>query len=32
LKLGGLYAELYHIHQDSGDAEQASGAVVSGVR
>jgi ATP-binding cassette, subfamily B, bacterial len=31
LKLGGLYAELYHIHQDSGGAEQASGAVVSSV-
>jgi ATP-binding cassette, subfamily B, bacterial len=31
LKLGGLYAELYHIHQDDGDALQASGPVVTSV-
>ncbi len=31
LKLGGLYAELYHIHQEDGVNEQASGAVVSSV-
>jgi ATP-binding cassette subfamily B protein len=31
LKLGGLYAELYHIHQDDGGTEQASGALVSSV-
>jgi ATP-binding cassette, subfamily B, bacterial len=31
LKLGGLYAELYHVHQDCGGVEQASGAVVSSV-
>jgi ATP-binding cassette subfamily B protein len=29
LKLGGLYAELYHIHQDDGGTEQASGEVVA---
>jgi len=31
LKQGGLYAELYHIHQGDGDPEQAAGAVVSSV-
>jgi len=31
LKLGGLYAELYHIHQDDGGAQQASGPLVSSV-
>jgi ATP-binding cassette, subfamily B, bacterial len=31
LKLGGLYAELYHIHQNDGVNEQASGAAVSSV-
>ncbi len=29
LKLGGLYAELYHIHQDGGGTEQTSGEVVA---
>jgi ATP-binding cassette, subfamily B, bacterial len=32
LKLGGLYAELYHIHQEDGVNEQATDAVVSSVR
>jgi ATP-binding cassette, subfamily B, bacterial len=29
LKLGGLYAELYHIHQDAGAQEQASSSMVA---
>lgn len=31
LKLGGLYAELYHIHQDDSGTEHAGSAVVSSV-
>jgi ATP-binding cassette, subfamily B, bacterial len=31
LNLGGLYAELYHIHQDDGGAEHATSPVVTSV-
>ncbi len=32
LKLGGLYAELYHIHQDASSSEQGESPVVSAMR